>query len=73
MNIIEKFFNECISHWQRENARLNDIFNPHYMALKDIKAITRNPYSMYGALLDVNAKQSFINEMEQKGKNNGIS
>lgn len=55
--ILESFYFECLSFWQREKAP-----NPKELALKDLKSITTDPYSPNGEKLDMKAKEDFINK-----------
>lgn len=66
--ILERFYSDCIAFWKREKEsnyeRYNFEIDIKKQALKDIAALTSNPYSPNGKLLSLAAKEQFIADKE---------
>ena len=57
--ILNQFFTECVAFWKRNGKTERESFEN---ALHDIEDIKHNPYTPHGDLLDVDAREKFIND-----------
>lgn len=74
MEICEKFYEDCYAHWLRDFAT-NKVLQSERdetitveeqakaYAIRDIKAITRNPFSPSGDDLNVEGKEAFLSTL----------
>lgn len=49
--VLDKFYRECLSFWEREKEKGYDVDVKEF-ALKDVQNLEREPWSPKGALLD---------------------
>ena len=63
-NILEKHFNNCYRYWLQQNNEYKNIRDAFSLALEDIKAMKRDPFSPCGEELDPDTKQKFIRYRE---------
>lgn len=62
-DVLDRFYKECLAFWKREGSE-----NPEYMAIKDLREITTNPFLPKNApLLDPATKEEFIKTIKKDG------
>ena len=59
--ILNQFYEDCVAFWQREKEQgYVDTQTPEELALSDIRAITTNPFSPKGDVLDIAIKDAWV-------------
>lgn len=56
-DIVRAFYVDCVRFWKQEGKGVQEA---HRLAKKDLEAITTNPFSPRGELLNPEAKADFL-------------
>lgn len=56
-DIVKAFYIDCVKFWTQQGENVHEA---HNMAKKDLEAITTNPFSPRGELLNPEAKADFL-------------
>lgn len=58
LDMLSKFYADCLKFCMREGRSLD-------YALKDVESITTNPYSPNGQLIDLDARNDFVEYIKE--------
>lgn len=60
--VLEEFFKECLSFW---NRTVDDTREAFKKAIRDIEELTHDPYEPCGKLIDIPTRDKFITYRKQ--------